>query len=191
MAQELEIEFKNLLTKKEYEQLLQAFELEDQEPFHQVNHYFETSDLQLKTNKSALRIRQKENKWVLTLKEPHPDGLLETNETLGQKDADVWLKNGYGPSREVKARLSDMEIDLEQLHYLGELETERIEKEIPNGLLVLDRSQYLGVVDYEIEFEVSQKEQGIRDFEEILTKNEISKRNTPNKIERFYAQLTK
>ncbi|MEQ6375510.1 CYTH domain-containing protein [Bacillaceae bacterium S4-13-58] len=191
MAQELEIEFKNLLTKKEYDHLIQAFNIADQEPFHQVNHYFETSDLKLKANQSALRIRQKENKWVLTLKEPHPDGLLETNETLDQKDAEVWLKNGFGPSNEVKARLSDMEVDLEQLHYLGELETERLEKEIPNGLLVLDKNQYLGVIDYELEFEVPQKEQGLKDFEQLLSKYKILKQKTSNKIERFYTQLTK
>lgn len=189
MAQELEIEYKNLLTEDEYKRLRQAFDMEQQEPFLQINHYFETSDLQLKANQSALRIREKENTWVLTLKEPHPEGLLETNELLDPKDADTWLKNGFGPSEEVEVRLKDMGIDVEQLHYLGQLTTNRIEKKVRNGLLVLDKSQYLGVIDYELEFEVQEKRRGYQDFENLLKEYEISKRETPNKIERFYKLL--
>jgi uncharacterized protein YjbK len=39
----------------------------------------------LKENKSALRIRKKGGEYVITLKEPHPEGLLETQKIISRK----------------------------------------------------------------------------------------------------------
>lgn len=59
MSETIEIEFKNLLTKVEYEKLLNAFNVKDEQIICQTNHYFDTPDFTLKDLGSALRIREK------------------------------------------------------------------------------------------------------------------------------------
>ena len=53
MSQEIEIEFKNLLTKAQYEQLLEVFSISASQIHRQVNHYFDTPDQHLKKLSSA------------------------------------------------------------------------------------------------------------------------------------------
>lgn len=72
------------------------------------------------------------------------------------------------------------------VNYLGELTTERVEKELPEGLLVIDKSSYFDVTDYELEFECSDRKEGEIFFQSLLTSHDIPVRHTPNKILRFY-----
>ncbi|MGB8000302.1 MAG: CYTH domain-containing protein, partial [Anaerobacillus sp.] len=72
------------------------------------------------------------------------------------------------------------------LIHLGNLTTHRAELQLTTGLLVLDHSEYLDQEDYELEFEVSDFEKGKRDFERVLTKHHIPKREAKNKILRFF-----
>ena len=48
MSEEIEIEFKNLLTEKEYQTLLYSFNATENELFTQINSYFDTPDWDLK-----------------------------------------------------------------------------------------------------------------------------------------------
>lgn len=48
MTQQIEIEFKNMLTKRQYEQLLEAFSIKNEQIIRQVNHYFDTKENDLK-----------------------------------------------------------------------------------------------------------------------------------------------
>ncbi|EUJ26736.1 hypothetical protein PCORN_14524 [Listeria cornellensis FSL F6-0969] len=68
MSQELEIEFKNMLTASEYDLLMNEFRLEEADFFTQTNYYFDTADFQLKERLAALRIRKRELHYELTLK---------------------------------------------------------------------------------------------------------------------------
>ncbi|WP_347835513.1 CYTH domain-containing protein [Gracilibacillus sp. JCM 18860] len=52
MSQEIEIEFKNLLTSQEYRKLDPLFH--SVTPIVQINHYFETPDFALKRHGAAL-----------------------------------------------------------------------------------------------------------------------------------------
>ncbi|MCD8511633.1 MAG: CYTH domain-containing protein, partial [Bacillus sp. (in: Bacteria)] len=83
MSQELEIEFKNMLTKEEFIRLMNIYEPYGNKAV-QTNYYFDTNEMQLKRNKCALRIRRKGSHFVLTLKEPHPEGHLETHQNIRQ-----------------------------------------------------------------------------------------------------------
>ncbi|RKJ60851.1 CYTH domain-containing protein, partial [Butyricicoccus sp. 1XD8-22] len=58
MTQEIEIEFKNLLTKEQYEMLLKEFKIDDSKIIRQTNHYFDTPEWHLKTLHAGLRIRE-------------------------------------------------------------------------------------------------------------------------------------
>src|SRR5699024_6280641 len=98
MGQEIEIEYKNLLTKQEFNHLLHHFSF-PQPGKKQTNYYFETKNFTLKENRSALRIREKDGNYQLTLKEPHVNGLLETHDMLTESEAMDWLQ-GKGSFKE-------------------------------------------------------------------------------------------
>ncbi|PKG25554.1 CYTH domain-containing protein [Niallia nealsonii] len=186
MSQNIEIEFKNLLTKKEYLQLKGHFGIKDEDLFKQENHYFDTSDFLLKKNKAALRIRKKQDFYELTLKQPHKEGLLETNKTLTEQESDDIFKTGVIKEEQIINLLVQMDIPPDNIQYFGSLTTVRAEKKIGNGLLVLDHSFYLNEEDFELEYEVTNRQKGQTNFEQILQKFQIPKRQTKNKVQRFY-----
>lgn len=189
--QNIEIEFKNMLTKKEYELLLTHFQVREEDLFEQENHYFDTSDFALKANQSALRIRKKKEEYELTLKQPHPDGLLETNKALSKTESEHIFSTGKINDEQISSLLRNMNIDPESIIYFGSLRTIRAEKQIGSGLLVLDHSFYLKKEDYELEYEVSNREEGEIYFKELLATLKIPVRTTKNKVRRFYEEKYK
>ena len=87
MTHQVEIEFKTLLTREEYQRVFAFYQL-DRSAFHtQTNLYFDTLDHQLKQKKFGLRIRTTEDKAELTLKSPLKEGLLETTDILSLDEA--------------------------------------------------------------------------------------------------------
>jgi uncharacterized protein YjbK len=190
MAQEIEIEFKNLLTAKEFNILL------DNLPFpeysvKQTNFYFETKNLLLKDKGCALRIREKRGIYRLTLKEPHELGLLETHDTLTEEEAKQWLNGKIIAKPETTRQLQSLNIEQEDLVYYGSLTTERREVQYKDVLLVLDYSTYNGIQDYEFELEAKNQKIGLERFHSILDEFKIKKKETPNKIVRFFKTLPK
>ncbi|WP_106497957.1 CYTH domain-containing protein [Lentibacillus sp. Marseille-P4043] len=190
MNQEVEIEYKNLLTSTEYTKISQRYPF-PKEADSQTNYYFETDNFLLKENGSALRIRKKHGNYVLTLKEPHPHGLLETHDALTEEEATDWINGNIVQKDHVMKRLQALHIPINKLVYYGKLTTERREVEHDNALLVLDYSMYNQTSDYELEVEAPTEEIGIRVFTDVLENNQVEKRDTPNKIKRFFATLPK
>ncbi|MDM5297539.1 CYTH domain-containing protein [Bacillus pumilus] len=185
MAQEIEIELKQLLMKDEFEQLKQHFQLQNEDFRTQINYYFDTPQFDIKSQLAALRIREKEGQWVLTLKEPHEIGLLETHQTIVPPSQ---IQSFQIPEGEVADRLHRLNIPKDQIVYFGSLETSRAEKRIQEGLIVLDHSRYLTIEDYELEFEVSDLEIGQTAFAQLLSQFHIQARHTKNKVVRFYEE---
>lgn len=190
MTQEIEIEYKNLLTKKEFNYLLDSLPFPD-ESLKQTNFYFETKDFSLKENGSALRIREKDGHYRLTLKEPHPEGLLETHDTLTTNEAMDWLDGSNIAKEHTTKQLNKMNISPQDLIYYGSLITHRREINYRQVLLVLDYSIFNGKTDYELELEAPNETIGLETFNTILTANQIPKRKAANKIQRFFASLSK
>ncbi|RCW69748.1 CYTH domain-containing protein [Saliterribacillus persicus] len=192
MSQEIEIEFKNLLSLDEYNKIYDYFNLKNEIILTQTNHYFETANFSLKNKGAALRIREKNGKWNLTLKEPNPngDGLLETHAALEPNEAESYIHGGIIQQEEIINRLNDLSISVQNLQYGGALKTKRIEFPYKDTLIVLDHSVYNGKEDYELEVETHIFEYGKEIFEGILRNLSINKRNTPNKIQRYYETLT-
>ncbi|WP_244895382.1 CYTH domain-containing protein [Evansella clarkii] len=187
LHQEIEIEFKNLLTEQEYNLLLEQLKIRSETANKQVNYYFDTADMLLKEHKSALRIRKKGGEYVLTLKEPHPDGLLETHQKCTETEAINAMETGDIPQGQVTEQIRRLtSVSEAQFNYIGELSTKRLEIHEPDGLIVLDKSEYLGKVDYELEFETSARTAGEAAFKRLLNDYGIPQRKTKNKIERFY-----
>ncbi|MBP2241186.1 uncharacterized protein YjbK [Cytobacillus eiseniae] len=191
MSQNIEIEFKNMITKQEFEKVKQFFAIKEIDFFTQENHYFDTPDFALKEQGSALRIRKKADQYELTLKQPHPDGLLETNENLDAETANQIFANGHINNEKILSILTNMSIDPKRIRYFGSLTTKRAEIAFQEGLLVLDNSYYLTIEDFEIEYEVSNREKGEAIFLALLEKLSIPIRQTENKIKRFYFEKYK
>ncbi|WP_164669455.1 CYTH domain-containing protein [Virgibacillus doumboii] len=185
MAQEIEIEYKNLLTESEFNRVLDSLPFPE-ETQTQTNHYFETADFSLKENGCALRIREKNGIFTLTLKEPHDTGLLETHDTLSEQEAHDWITGRFVPKKHTSKQLAAKDISLDDLTYLGSLVTDRRELKYDNVLLVLDYSTYNGTSDFELEMEAASEEIGREAMRKVLEKFSIEKRQTPNKIQRFF-----
>ncbi|MBP3041891.1 CYTH domain-containing protein [Bacillaceae bacterium Marseille-Q3522] len=186
MKQNIEIEFKNIITKKEYELLLSYFQLTEENFYKQDNHYFDTVNFSLKKQKSALRIRKKLSGYEMTLKQPHKEGLLESTISLTEEQASLLLQEKPIFTKESIALLSLTNIDHDTIRYLGKLTTKRAEVLYKNGIFVLDHNYYLNQEDYEVEYEVSNRKAGFQHFSALLKQFKIPMRETKNKILRFY-----
>lgn len=189
MPQEIEIEFKNLLTEAEFNNLYEVFNMKNVPEIQQVNHYFETKDFQLKQHGAALRIREKNGKYQSTLKQPQGEGLLETHDFLTEQEAYSWLQGYITLGPEISKQLQELGISPADLTYGGSLETIRREQSYNDTIIVLDISKYSDITDYELELEAQSYAHGEHVFSTILTENGIVKRKTPNKIQRFYDSL--
>lgn len=187
MNQEIEIEFKNLLTIDEYNKLSTIYSSQLCKKQKQTNYYFDDSRMSLKEHGCALRIREKSGEYYLTFKEPHHDGLLETHQKLTNTEKDEAIKLGKIPSgdvlNQVQNKLKSMKTEFV---LLGELTTFRMEGNVEGGLLVLDESHYLHMIDYELEFECNDVHLGKKAFDKLLETHNIRSRHTPNKIRRFF-----
>lgn len=185
MSKELEIEFKNLLAKEEYLKLLASFGYTAADAQTQINHYFDTEDFQLKTLHSALRIRNKGNHFECTLKIPADTGNFEITDKLSEQQAESMLNLKSFEPPEVLAVLTEKNINPDKLKLLGSLTTHRIEFNYKDGLLVLDHSEYCGVDDFEVEFEVNDEKMGQQQFKDFLEEHGIPLRAADKKIARF------
>ncbi|MDF2039314.1 CYTH domain-containing protein [Cytobacillus oceanisediminis] len=181
----IEIEFKNMVTREEFSSLIDFLNLRSEDFSEQENHYFDTPDFLLKAKGSALRIRQKNGSFELTLKQPHPEGLLETNENLTESEAAEMIQTGKIPTEQIIKSIEELGIKTDKLQYFGTLATKRAEKEYMKGLAVLDHSRYLNKEDFELEYEVDNRNEGELTFLNLLKQLNIPVRKTENKIKRF------
>ena len=186
--QEIEIEFKNLLTFEEFTSLCSSFQVHPEDFFSHENHYFDTERFQLKECGRALRIRKKGGNYTLTLKQPANVGLLETHQVINEEEKAKMMDENQGLIPGIIADIlkKELGIDASSIHYFGSLKTNRVEIPYKNGLLVLDESHYLQTSDFELEYEASNFQEGQQDFHELLKEHHIPVRETKNKIARFY-----
>ncbi|GIN83995.1 putative triphosphatase YjbK [Heyndrickxia sporothermodurans] len=191
MSTEIEIEFKNMVTHDEFLRINQHFSLKNSDFISQENHYFDTKLFSLKKNNCALRIRRKNNRYELTLKQPAEIGLIETNEIINSEVCNQILSNGILPDGEVKMKLMQSNLPFEDISCFGTLTTNRAEIKYLGGLLVFDHSFYLKKEDFEIEYEVTDREIGKKHFIALMDQLNIPIRETNNKILRFYNEALK
>ncbi|MDR0921401.1 MAG: CYTH domain-containing protein [Lactobacillales bacterium] len=185
MSKNLEIEYKTLLTEQNYQDLLTHFNFIKDEQFTQVNHYFDTDKLELKSRGMGLRVRTLESRAELTLKVPQPFGLLETTDNLTLEEATQVIEQEQIPDGFVKDELLKFHLKPEKLKRIGCLKTTRAEKEISEGLLAIDESWYGNKHDYELELEVKNPQTGEENFNKLLASLGIKKISSKNKVARM------
>ncbi len=171
-----EIEFKTLITKEQYDNLLLEFGL-DNNVFAQTNHYFDTEDTKLISEQTVLRIRQKGNNFKITKKTRADVGADETHILISKEKALDILENGFDASI----------IGIPYfVHKVAELTTYRVSTPYKNGTLFFDKSEYYGNTDYEIEYEVDDVKEGTLDFQKFLNDHEIVYKESIRKSKRAY-----
>lgn len=180
-----EIEFKQLLSQSQYQSIYNKY-FPEMQPFSQTNYYIDTEQFDLRSHKSALRIRIKDDYYEMTLKVPAEVGLMEYNfETHVIPELNKELVANDLPL-EITEQLNKMNVDVNQLVILGALTTSRLEKEVQGNLLVLDKSDYLNYQDYELEYEVEDYDDGLIQFKMILEAFDIKHETPENKVQRFF-----
>ena len=152
MSIALEIEAKSWLDEDAYNRLISRFSL--QKPYIQTNFYLDSPSRLLKSKGASLRVRQKEDGLELTLKLDQDEGRIEMNAALSEDQFDA-IKDGRFTESVPMRALEELGISAEELKILASLSTERIDIEIDDGLISIDKNAYGNTVDYEIECESS------------------------------------
>ncbi len=186
-----EFEKKRLLSVDEYNYLMEYFggttSLTPKPIIKQINYYFDTDDLSMNEQNITCRIRLKDGKYKGTIKQ-HSLNSDHNTET------EIEIYDGIN-----RNAFTNMGLKLQ-----GELFTERCIIFKDAGCeVVLDKNQYLGYIDYELEIEYSvvyEKEatllfhtfiEALKHQKNLLTKKKYYKRvqNTPSKSNRFFERM--
>lgn len=183
----LEIEYKTMLNKAEYQRMASLFS--HITPVTQTNYYFDTDDFIMRKKRLSLRIRTFEKSAELTLKIPREVGALEHNIQLSKDQARTIIDSCDFPDNAIKDLLLENDVDCHHLKNLGHLTTIRREMETPIGLMALDKNNYSDRIDYELELEVADATQGKKDFETFLNDNNIDLKYAKSKVARFCSTL--
>lgn len=152
-----EIEYKGIITESEYWELTEQYK-ERLSLARQSNYYFDTDNFELYRNGYSFRIRKKDKRFILTLNDNNKSSIsfsydrTEYNKEISAVQFQNFLSSG---------------IDIEQLQkinpgitlnkdikYIGALRTLRGGMDLGEGLLLeIDKNEYSGITDYEIECE--------------------------------------
>ncbi|CAM3697340.1 CYTH domain-containing protein [Erysipelothrix urinaevulpis] len=143
MKQHLEIEFKTMLTEKEYLHLTQV--LEFGLSYRQINSYFDTPSKKLFSLKTMMRIRKYDDSYEFTLKIPQDLGVME-------HEFDLETFNINHPK--IQRLLSDFDIKTDHLEMIAQSTTDRREFSDQYGTWCLDFNSFSWGIDHELEYEL-------------------------------------
>ena len=151
-----EFESRIMLTEREYLEVVSHFlKLYPNHHFLQNNnYYFDTKDLYLREKHITLRIRTiNDVRSELTLKIKGENGDEEINDDISFKEKEILLNEKVFPEGNVKRYLLSLPIPLSNYENIVSLYNRRLEIKYDNHLLVIDKNEYVGIVDYNLEIE--------------------------------------
>lgn len=187
-----ELEKKLLLTEDEYDYLMEHLGYETpliSKPIAtQINYYFDTDDFSMNRQNTTCRIRLKDGKYKATMKKHSSDGDQST-------ETEMEICNGLESNT-----FTDMGLKLQ-----GELITKRcIVFKDANCEAVLDKNEYLGQTDYELEIEYKTEHEKdaqaiLKIFRDMLTRRKCflaykesieELPDIPSKSSRFFERIS-
>lgn len=177
----VEIEFKTSISKEKYLELLKHFDLEDN-IFKQTNYYFDTNELELNNKQMVLRIRQKDNRFKVTLKNQSGNNSFENHVLLKEQQAKQMIKEGFNTKDFFD------EIDY-FVTFKSSLDNYRVSTPYKEGVLFLDKCDYSDVVEFEVEYEVAEYDTGKKIFDDFLAENNIEFVKTKRKSQRALSKI--
>lgn len=165
MSEHIEIEYKILLTKDIYEQIKKDYQSKINQQYTQTNYYLYHPLLNQK--KYMLRIREKNDTFELTLKRPYQNHRLEKNIMITKEEKEKII-NQQETSNEIFDLLLQEGIQPKEVENKYSLTTHRIDIYLEDGILSLDKNEYLNHIDYELEFEVNKQDNSLAHFFQII-----------------------
>lgn len=177
MSNAIEIEAKALVGPTDYEKLRSLYK--DYPSYTQTNYYVDDDSFLLRKEGFALRVREKEGLYEMTLKTPLSQGLLEKNCAWSKATFEAFEKDGIFPDGDIKRFLTMLDIDVSTLRIKTSLTTCRVDVPYLNGKLSIDKNDYSGKTDYEVELEFNNLRDAESNLKELLEKNGIA--YVPNK----------
>ena len=146
----IEIEAKVLLSKKDYERLLANIPFNPQVKV-QENYFLDSEDRELKKYGMLVRLRRREGRNKLTMKAPLSEGLLDKSQMLTDEETNALLENNIFPRGDILDFLEILHIDSARFQVLAELTTERYEGIYEGFEINISKNINSGTVDYELE----------------------------------------
>lgn len=196
MQKGTEVEFKSLLTEQEYKKILSQYKTAKSD--FQTNHYFDTTRFSLKALDASLRVRQRDN-YELTLKrkkgyntdiksiiitEEQFKQIRSTGSIIFDNVSDVQIDT----YNEIVTILQSL-IKEQKINNFLSLSTLRYYAPYASGMINIDKSDYLGITDYEIEFSGKAYHQGKLDFIQFISEYGIQYKKSEKKIKRAYTAM--
>ena len=153
MATNIEIEAKVLINKDEYNRIVRKLQKNILKDKVQVNYYIDTKDFQLKNAGIGLRVRALNNEYVMTLKVPMSEGLLEKNTTLKDEEFIALTIKGIIPENDTTEFVRMLGFEPNDMTVVAKLKTHRLETNYgEEGYeFSIDKNTYNKQVDYELE----------------------------------------
>lgn len=136
-----------MLTKEQYEKLLGEYNFTT---VTQINHYYDTDKLEMSARHITVRVRELDDKFFLQMK-------LPTGTDFSRVELSREL-DGLPDSLSGELLKSLANEDFPTLKRLGSLSTTRSIRKFDGGEIDLDRSEYFGNVDHEVEIEFTDEQ---------------------------------
>ncbi len=172
MSNAIEIEAKAMIGKADYERLRGLYS--SYPSYSQTNYYIDDDDFLLRREGFALRVREREGLYEMTLKTPLSQGLLEKNCAWSKATFDSFAKEGKFPDGDIKRFLTMLDIDVSTLKIKTSLSTCRVDVPYLNGKLSIDENEYSGKKDYEVELEFNNMRDAEANLKDLLERNGIN-----------------
>lgn len=178
----IENEFKLMLTEEQYNSVLAMFGWD--KTFVQTNYYYDTAELSLSEQHVTCRVRTIGDKFYLQMK-------LPTGRDYSRVELSRELEKL--PEELSAAELNSLAErgDFPNVSKLGSLTTTRSVYHFEGGEIDLDKSEYFGITDYELEIEFTDENSARQVLSEITEKLGIKPQSDvcKGKIHRFLAAV--
>ncbi len=174
MNQHLEVEYKTLITKSSYAEILGDHP--EAETHTQINTYFDTADHEIRKRHWMMRIRQIAQTFEFTLKIPNNAGVMEHV---------LMLENNTIEHPDVLDFLASLGIK-GPFHIAGQSITERSSFYDEFAEISLDYSRFKSTEDYELEYELIKEASSTSEecFQALLRAYKITYKKAPAKVVR-------
>ena len=188
MPYNLEIEFKNLLSKETFYKLCTMFKVKTADFVLQKNTYFDYDEV-LADQLMSLRLRERQGKTYITLKQKAVQSQhahIEITDIYEYTVDDLLNTPGNVLPKAILNHLAMEQITLEKLELIGKIDTLRKKLDYQKGTLCLDYNRFDGQEeDYEIEYEYTSINDGETIFDNFLLQHNIPRKPAKNKIGRL------
>ena len=141
--------------------------------------------------KYGIRIREKNKQAEFTIKINLDEGKLEINQQLTKEEYDAFKSDESLPEGEVFDEIRNRSIcNPNDLKVFATLFNTRMDTPYQNSLISIDKCEYLGFIDYEIECESTSMDEATKTLKSFLKKENIPfVRNTITKLKRVKSKL--